>query len=70
MGIQLSEFGGPKWKKEELTLSSDLVKAFVMYELDILCLSELGELDVGLVEKIHEGDVDAWIRMLLSTVFK
>ena len=66
LGIQLSEFGGPKWKKKEPKLSSDLVKAFVTHELDILCLSELGELGVGLVEKIHEGDVDAWIRMLLA----
>jgi hypothetical protein len=65
LGIQLSEFGGAKWKNKEPKLASDLVKAFVTHELDILCLSELGELGVGLEEKIPEG-VDAWIRKLLA----
>jgi len=66
LAIQLAEFGGPEWKQKELKLSSDLVKAFVTHELDILCLCELGELGVDLVGKIPDGDVDAWIRELLA----
>ena len=66
LGIQLSEIGGPKWRQKQPQLTSDLVTAFVTHELDILCLSELGELGVGLKDKIKDGDIDGWIRLLLD----
>ena len=59
VGIQFSEVGGRGWKIKERRLASDLAKAFEVHALDILCLSELGE-------NIPGGDVDAWIRGLLS----
>ena len=37
-----------------------------MHALDILCLSELGELGVGIGKKLPEGDVIAWIHKLLA----
>ena len=47
-------------------LAADIVKAVNMHALDILCLSELGEVGVGIGEKLPEGDVIAWIRNLLA----
>ena len=52
----------------EHSLAADLVKAFCVHELDLLCLSELGELGVGLDAVLrHEGGVEAWIAGLLQS---
>ena len=66
VAIQLSEVGGIRWKIKERRLASDLAKAFEVHALDILCLSELGEIQRGIGENIPGGDVYAWIRGLLS----
>ena len=48
-------------------MAADLVKAFSVHELDMLCLSELGELGVGLGAVLpFAGGVEAWIAMLLQ----
>jgi hypothetical protein len=52
VGIQLSEFGGKKWKMKERRLAADIFKAFDLHALDLLCLSEIGEIGVGIGEKI------------------
>jgi hypothetical protein len=66
VGIQYTEFGGKKWKEKQTRLASDLVKAFVTHNLDILCLCELGEHGVGLKSKIKDEDIDGWVRLLLA----
>ena len=66
VGIQLSEVGGRGWQIKEHRLASDLAKAFEVHALDILCLSELGEIQRGIGENIPGSDVCAWIRGLLS----
>ena len=47
-------------------LAADIVEVANIHALDILCLSELGEVGVGIGEKLPEGDVIAWIRNLLA----
>ena len=66
VGIQFSEVRGRGWRNKERRLALDLAKAFEVHALDILCLSELGEIRRGIGENIPGGDVDAWIRGLLS----
>ena len=67
VGIQLSCVGAKNWAKtKEKQLAADIVKAAKAHALDILCLSELGELGVGIGEKLPERDVSAWIRKLLA----
>ena len=53
-------------KKTEKQLAADIVKAANEHALDILCLSELGELGKGIGTKLPEGNVIAWIRRLLA----
>ena len=43
MGIQLAELGKKGWKKKEEALKQDIIKAFVLHDLHMLCLSELGD---------------------------
>ena len=53
--------------KVERGLAADFVKAFSVHELDMLCLSELGELGVGLGAALpFAGGVEAWIAELLQ----
>ena len=66
VGIQLSEVGLPGWQSKERRLASDIAKAFEGHGLDVLCLSELGEMQRGIGENISGGDVYAWIRGLLA----
>ena len=66
VGIQLSQVGTKKWKTTEKKLAADIVEAASVHALDILCLSELGEVGVGIGAKLPEGDVIAWIRNLLA----
>ena len=66
VGIQLSEVDAKKWKIKERRLAADIVTAFDEHAPDLLCLSELGEVGVGIGQKIPGGDVDAWILGLLS----
>ena len=72
VGIQLGEVGGNKWHRKEQRLRRDIVDAFVVHDLDVLCLSELGEQGRGLGSKLPNHDratppaVDAWLLGLLS----
>ena len=67
VGIKLSQVGTKKWENNtEKQLAADIVKAANEHALDILCLSELGELGKGIGTKLPEGDVIAWIRKLLA----
>ena len=66
VGIQLSQVGTKKWTTTKKELAADIVKAANVHALDILCLSELGEVGVGIGKKLPEGDVIAWIRKLLA----
>ena len=51
VGIQISEVGKKNWKAKERKLVADIVKAANVDSLDILCLSELGAVDVGIGTK-------------------
>ena len=67
VGIKLSQVGTKKWENNtEKQLAADIVKAANEHALDILCLSELGELGKGIGTKLPEGNVIAWIRRLLA----
>ena len=66
VGINLSQVGTKHWKSKEKALAADIDEAANVHGLDILCLSELGEVDVGLGERLPEGDVVAWIRKVLA----
>ena len=62
VGIQLSQVGTKKWEEStEKQLAADIVKAANEHALDILCLSELGELGKGIGTKLPEGNVIAWM---------
>ena len=52
-------------KKKEKTLKRDVVKAFKLYVLHMLCLSELGETHAGLADNL-EKTVTEWIMDLLA----
>jgi len=66
VGIHASEVQGKMWKTKERQLQADILKAFDTHALDILCLSELGELGDGIRAELPEGDVTAWIAELLK----
>ena len=66
VGIHFSEVGGRGWKIKERRLASDLARAFEAHALDILCISELGDIERGIGDHIREGDDYAWIQGLLA----
>ena len=71
VGIDESQVGAKSWKDKEKALAKDIVKAVNVHGLDILCLSELGEIDVGLGDELHQigipgGDIRIWIRKILA----
>ena len=66
VGVQKAEVEGKQWKTKERQLKDDIVKACAVHALDVLCLSELGELDEGIGGNLDEGDVAVWIRSLLD----
>ena len=66
VGINSSQVGTKKWSRTEKTLAADIIKAVDMHALDILCLSELGGIDVGIQNKLREGNVEVWIRNVLA----
>ena len=66
MGIQMPEIGAKRWEAKERRLAADIVKAIKVHELDILCLSELGQVGVGLGKKFPEGGVVGWLKNLLA----
>ena len=66
VGIQLLQVNSRKWPTTEDKLAEDIIKAATMHELDILCLSELGEVGVGIGGNLPEGGVIAWIHKLLT----
>ena len=50
-------------------MKHDVVKAFVLHGLHMLCLSELGEIHAGLADKLYEKceqTVVEWIMDLLA----
>jgi endonuclease/exonuclease/phosphatase family metal-dependent hydrolase len=66
VGIQMAEIGAKKWEAKERRLAADIVKAIKVHELDILCLSELGQVGVGIGKKFPEGGVVGWLKNLLA----
>ena len=62
----MSQVATKNWRTTERKLAADIVKAANAHALDILCLSELGELGVGIGKKLPEGDAIAWIHKLLA----
>ena len=72
VGIQLGQVGKNKWTRKKQRLKQDIVDAFAVHDLDVLCLSELGEQGRGLGSKLPNNDraippaVDAWLLELLS----
>ena len=48
VGIQLAEINNKCWKRKEDQFKQDIIKAFVLHDLHMLCLSELGELGKGI----------------------
>ena len=65
VGIQLTELSGKKWPSKQSALKADIIKAFDTHVLDILCLSELGELGVGIAAVLPDRNVGAWMTELL-----
>ena len=65
VGIQIAELSGKKWSTKQSHLKNDIIKAFDMHVLDILCLCELGELGVGIAAGLPDRNVDAWMTELL-----
>ena len=65
VGIQLTELSGKKWPSKQSALKADIIKAFDTHVLDILCLSELGELGVGIAAGLPDRNVGAWMTELL-----
>ena len=56
-------------KKQKEALTRDNVNAFVLHDLHMLCLSELGEINAGLADKLYElsqQTVTEWIMDLLA----
>ena len=47
-------------------MKADIVAAFQTHKLHMLCLSELGELGIGLSSKLPDKSVNAWLKELLS----
>ena len=62
----MKEVQGKHWMAKEHRLQTDILKAFATHVLDMLCLSELGELSIGIAEALPGGDVTAWIAELLQ----
>ncbi len=66
VGINSSQVRGKRWASTEQKLATDIVNAANLHGLDMLCLSELGELGVGLGQRLPGNSVVAWIRQLLA----
>ena len=48
VAIHLNEVRGKNWKKREDALKQDIVKAFMLHDLHMICLSEPGKINAGL----------------------
>ena len=55
VGIQLQMVRGKHWPQKEQTLKQDIVKAFDVHALDVLCLSALGQLNESLDQGLEES---------------
>ena len=66
LGIQLAEYKSKNWRLKEGRLRKDIVEAFQNHSLDMLCLSELGELGIGFRGSVPQGDVGRWISTILQ----
>ena len=67
VGIQLDDVGRKNWRRKEAALKQDIIHAFLWHELDMLCLSELGEIDGRLDSKLNKTATD-WIKDLLADI--
>ena len=65
VGIQLNDVGRKNWRRKEAALKQDIIHAFLWHELDMLCLSELGEIDRRLDSQLNKTATD-WIKDLLA----
>ena len=69
VGIPSNMVGSKNWKAKQLKLKHDIVKAFRDHELQMLCLSELGEIDKGIggqLKRLGEIDAKNWMSDLLT----
>ena len=65
VGLQASQVNSKKWPDREAKLANDIINAAKNHKLDILCLCELGEINVGIGGKLSQS-VSAWIHGLFS----
>ena len=63
--VHLDEISGNLWRMKQRRLRQDIGKAFKSHDLDVLCLSALGQLNESLDEQF-EGGTGTWIRSLIS----
>ena len=63
--VCLDEIGARGWKMKQRRLKTDIVKAFDVHALDVLCLSALGQLNESLDDGFEEG-TGTWIKSLIS----
>ena len=66
VGIQLAEYNSKNWSVKEGKLRKSIADAFHNHSLDMLCLSELGELGIGFGGSVPQGDVGMWISRILQ----
>ena len=66
VGIQQTELLAKRWPQKEAKLKKDIVEAFENHSLDMLCLSEKGELGIGFHESVPQRDVGKWILKILQ----
>ena len=67
VGIQTSQVGTRHWPKKEQALKQYIVKAFVLHDLHMLCLSELGGIHAGLAGKLQKTVTEWMIDLLADT---
>ena len=65
VGVHLEDIDGDLWRMKQRLLGQDIVKAFKHHDLDVLCLSALGQLNESLDDEF-EGGTGTWIRGLIS----
>ena len=66
VGVCVDEIGERGWKIKQRRLKTDIVKAFDVHALDVLCLSALGQLNESLDNGLEES-AGTWIKSLMSS---
>ena len=56
VNIKLKNVGGPEWQTIENKLSADIQKAFIEYDLDMLCLNGIGDQAQGIASQLPGRD--------------